>query len=77
MTKGHTKKPRKLNKLWIDQYGNRFWAKTITQLKADRSIPGAIFKIYFEDAATGETFQTGWGIGKHWFDVYTPMRKEC
>jgi hypothetical protein len=61
-------------KLFRDRYGNTFFAKNITELKRSTGIPGRVFPV-FMDTKDGTTVQTGWGIGKHWFDVYSPMRK--
>lgn len=60
-------------RLWVDQYGNRYHAATIMQLRADYGITGKVTKMY-ADGIDGNIYHVGYVIGAHWFTVYTPMR---
>lgn len=55
--------------LFIDQYGNRFWASTLSELKAQLS--GRVEKMY-TDKVDGSTYHTGYVIGQHWLTAYRP-----
>lgn len=64
---------KQTQRLWVDQYGNKFYAATITELRAKHGITGKVSKLYV-DGVDGNTYHTGYVIGAHWFTVYTPMR---
>ena len=59
--------------LYIDQYGNKFFAKTLKELKAEIGRTKAS-KMYV-DSTDGKTYHIGYVIGEHWLKAYTPMRK--
>lgn len=61
-------------RLFIDQYGNHFTAKTVKELKSKHGIPGKVSKMYI-DKADGTTVQTGYVIGSHWLTEYAPVEK--
>ena len=63
----------KLNKLWIDQHGQRIWARTAKELR-EKAGGGKISKMY-ADGKEGGVFHTGYVIGRRWFNGYTPMRE--
>lgn len=60
--------------LFIDQYNEHVWARTIRELKQQVG-PGRVFKIYV-DKKDGRTVQVGTGIGRRWFNRYIPWEKE-
>lgn len=64
-------KPRP-RKLYIDQYGNRFYASTRKELKAQ--IPGKVSLMYV-DKANGDVMITGYVIGAHWLTEYVPNER--
>jgi hypothetical protein len=53
--------------LYIDQWGNRFYARTRKDLKAQ--IPGKVAKVY-QDKKDGSVVSTGYVIGDHWLTAY-------
>jgi hypothetical protein len=53
--------------LYIDQYGNKFYAKTRKELK--EQIPGRIGKMYI-DKENGQSACIGYVIGQHWLTAY-------
>lgn len=62
-------------KLYIDQYGTKFWARTRKELKGSPNhIPGKV-SIMYADGKDGKTYRTGYVIGQHWLTEYTPTRK--
>lgn len=69
-------KTQKIHKdVFIDQYGSKFYASTIKELKEIACLSGKVFKI-FQDTNDGKTIQVGTGIGRHWFTRYTAIEKE-
>lgn len=58
--------------LYIDQYGNKFFAKTIKDLKAQIGKTKAS-KMYI-DGKDGKTYHVGYVIGGHWLNAYKPMQ---
>jgi hypothetical protein len=53
--------------LFIDQYGNKFSAKTVKELR-EKIGGGRVSKMYID--ANGKTYQTGYVIGQHWLTAY-------
>ena len=62
-------KPRKL---YLDQYGNRFYANTRKELKAQ--IPGRIGLMYRDRGA--QVIRVGYVIGQHWLTEYVANERE-
>ena len=60
--------------LYLDQYGNRFFADTVKELRAQ--IPGRCSKMYV-DNKKGETFHVGYVIGRHWLTMYRRVEKKA
>ena len=56
--------------LYIDQYGNNFWAKTVRELR--EQVRGACSKMY-RDKADGSIMHVGYVIGQHWLTMYAPV----
>lgn len=63
-------------KLFINQWGEKFIAKSIKELKSVYGIQGRVSKMYHDDV-NGKTWHTGYVVGRHWFAVHvlTPLRK--
>ena len=57
--------------LWLDQYAQPIWARTIKELR-EKAGGGRVFKIY-ADKRNGRTVQTGYGVGRRWFTRYQPV----
>lgn len=57
--------------LWIDQYGQPVWARTVKELR-EKCGGGRVFKIY-ADKKDGRTVLTGYGIGRRWFNRFAPV----
>jgi hypothetical protein len=59
--------------LWIDQYNNKYWAKTKEELR-EKVGGGRVAKMYV-DLKTGESVHVGYVIGEQWLTGYVPMRE--
>lgn len=55
--------------LFLDQHGNRFYSRTLRELRAQ--IPGRISKMY-RDTRNG-TLHVGYVIGRHWLTAFQPV----
>lgn len=60
-----------MERLWVDQYGNKFYAMTQKELKTVHGIPGKVSPMYI-DRKDGVIRRIGVVIGKHWLTEYTP-----
>lgn len=56
--------------LYIDQYGNKFFASTVKELR-EKVGGGRISKMYL-DTASGKVLHVGYVIGQHWLTAYAP-----
>jgi hypothetical protein len=61
--------------LYIDQYGQRYYAYTLKELKQKHYIPGKISKMYV-NGKDGKTYHIGYVIGQYWLTAYIPIRQE-
>lgn len=59
-------------KLYISQYGDRFYAKTLKELR--EQIPGRCSKMYVD--RKGKTLDIGYVIDQLWLTAYQPIEKE-
>ena len=59
--------------LYLDQYGNKFFAKTVKELKSQLGKTKA--SRMFVDSKDGKTYHIGYVIGQHWLTAYEPIRK--
>lgn len=57
------------SKLYVDQYGNRFHASTLKELKERHCIPGKV-SIMYRDKPKGPPVRVGYVIGQHWLTEY-------
>ena len=65
-----------MTKLYISQYGDKFYAKTIKELRGLIGNGGSRVSKCYVDDMNGRTFHTGYFIGGLWLHEYTPTRKE-
>ena len=59
---------KKEYKLYIDQYNNIVYARTLKELQ-EKAGGGRIGKMY-ADKTDGSTVHTGYVVGKRWFEHY-------
>lgn len=64
------KKPKSL---FVDQYGNHFWADTLKELRSQIANGGSNVSLMYEDFADGTTYRTGYVIGPYWLKEYRPV----
>ena len=57
--------------LFIDQYGDHVWARTVRELR-EKVGSGRVFKVYC-DKKDGSTVHCGYAIGRRWFSAYHPV----
>lgn len=55
--------------LFLDQYGNRFYSRTVRELR--EQVPGRLSKMY-RDTKSG-TLHVGYVIGQHWLTAFQPV----
>ena len=61
--------------LYIDQFGNSFWAQTVKELRQQiGNGKSRISKIYC-DKTDGRTVHVGYVIGQHWLSAYARVEK--
>ena len=57
--------------LYIDQYGSKFWAKSVKALI--EQVGGGRVSKMFCDKEDGRTVHTGYVIGSHWLSAFSPV----
>lgn len=62
-------------RLFINQYGEQYHARTIKELKDKHGLTGRVSKMYVDDKQ-GKTYHIGYCIGREWLHVFTPLRNE-
>lgn len=65
----------KAKRLFIDQYGNRFFARTVKELRKQIGMGGSKVEKMYVDRKDGSTIHTGYVIGGHWLSMYAPVYK--
>lgn len=56
--------------LYIDQYGEHIWARTVADLR-EQAGGGTVSKMYC-DLKDGRTVHQGYVVGKLWFRAFIP-----
>lgn len=60
--------------LYLDQYGNRWFARTVAELRAQIGGGGSrVSKMYAERA--GGDVHTGYVVGPHWCTAFEPVAR--
>ena len=57
-------------KLYLDQYGNRFFANTVKDLRSQIGMGGSRVHRLYKDKQDGATVHIGYVIGGHWLTAY-------
>lgn len=63
------------NHLWIDQYGQHIWARTVKELR-EKCGGGKVSKMYSDKIAgehAGRSVHSGYVVGQRWFTRYAPV----
>lgn len=66
-----------MRKLFIDQWGNKFFARTLKELRAQIGGGGSRVSIMYRDKKDGRTVKCGYVIGGHWLSAYAPVEQEA
>ena len=61
--------------LYLDQYGNKFWAKTVKELRAQINNGHSRVSIMYCDKKDGRSVRTGYVIGQHWLTAYVRVER--
>lgn len=64
------------NTLYLDQWGNRFWAKTVKELRQQVGMGGSRVSKMYRDKKDGRIVHTGYVIGQHWLTAFQPVEVE-
>ncbi len=57
-------------RLYIDQYGHRYWANTVRSLC--EQVGHTTARTMYRDKKDGRTVRAGYVIGQYWLDRFTP-----
>lgn len=61
--------------LYIDQYGNRFGAATVKELRAKIGCGGSRVSKMYRDKKDGRTVHVGYVVGTQWCTAYQPVER--
>lgn len=61
--------------LYLDQYGNPFWARTVQALREQIANGGSTVHKQYADKRNGSTIHNGYVIGPLWLTAYAPIEK--
>lgn len=59
--------------LYLDQWGNRFYAKTLRELRLQIGTGGCRMSKMYRDKKDGTCVHVGYVIGQHWLTAYVPL----
>ena len=62
--------------LYIDQWGNRFWANTVKELRNQIGRGGSRVSKMYRDKKDGRIVHVGYVIAEHWLTAYQPVEVE-
>lgn len=63
---------RKPARLFLDQYGNHVWARSVKDLREQAG--GRVSKMY-QDRRDGTSVHVGYVVGARWFTEYAPVER--
>jgi hypothetical protein len=66
-----------MTKLYVDQYGNRFYAKTVRELRSQIGMGGSRVSPMYIDKSDGTTVKIGYVIGGHWLQAFQPIETKA
>ena len=62
--------------LYIDQWGNRWYAKTVKDLANQLGYSKGSARRIYRDKKDGRTVPVGYTIGRHWLEAFQPVEIE-
>ena len=63
--------------LYIDQWGNRFWAVTVKELRSQIGMGGSRVSKMYVDKKDGSAVHVGYVVGQHWLTAYQRMENQA
>lgn len=63
--------------LYIDQWGNRFYADTVKKLRKQIRTGSSRVSRMYHDTKDGRVVHIGYVIGGHWLTAYARVEKEA
>lgn len=64
---------KKSKRLFLDQYGNCFYAHTVKELRKQIGMGGSKVEKMYCDRKDGSVIHIGYVIGNHWLSMYAPV----
>lgn len=61
--------------LWIDQYGQHIYARTVKELRINAG--GGRVSPMFRDLKAGGAIRVGYVVGPRWFSRYAPVTSKA
>lgn len=62
-------------KLYVDQYGNKFYARTVKELRKQIANGGSRVSCMYRNRGN-QVFKIGYVIGDHWLAAYKPLEEK-
>ena len=59
--------------LYIDQWGTKYWAKTVKELRKCVGMGGSRVSKMYRDKKDGRVVHVGYVVGDHWLMAYRPV----
>lgn len=59
--------------LYVDQYGNRYYSKTVKELRSKILGGGSRISKMYRDCKSGKTVHCGYVVGGRWLTAYQPV----
>lgn len=56
--------------LYLDQYGSRFWANNVRELRKQVGMGGSKVSKMYRDKKDGSIVHVGYVIGQHWLTAF-------
>lgn len=56
--------------LYIDQWGSKFWANTVRDLRKQVGMGGSKVSKMYQDKKDGTTVHVGYVVGQHWLTAF-------
>ena len=63
--------------LYIDQWGTKFWAHTVKDLRDQIGMGGSRVSKMYQDTKGGASVHVGYVVGQHWLTAYKPVEKKA
>lgn len=63
--------------LFLDQWGNRWWAKTVKELRSQIGMGGSRVSKMYVDKKDGRSVHIGYVVGQHWLTAYQRVEETC